>query len=90
MGLYNATLPAVVLETLLPLRSPGLLFEMTGRLARCGLRYEAGRLRPALSRAGLSIIEVTHWGSEAPRSVTKKVLGSHAAEVPAAVIAAPG
>jgi hypothetical protein len=79
--------PAVVLETLLPFRSPGLLFEMSGQLARCGLRYEAGRLRPALNRAGISIIEVKHWGWEAPRPVVRTALGEHVAEVPAAVIA---
>ena len=78
--------PAVVLETLLPFRSPGLLFEMSGKLARCSLRYEAGRLRPALSQAGLSVIEVKHWGWEAPRPVARAVLGEHLAEVPPAVI----
>ncbi len=82
--------PAVVLETLLPLRSPGLLSEMSGKLARCGLRYEAGRLRPALNRAGFSVIEVKHWGWEAFRPVAAAALGGHVADVPAVVIAGSG
>lgn len=78
--------PVVVLETLLPFRSPGLLFEMSGRLARCSVNYEAARLRAALERADLSVIDVKHWGWEAPRPVAEAVLGEHLAEVPAAVV----
>ena len=79
--------PAVVVETLLPLGGPGLLFEMSGRLARCQVRREGARLREALSRAGLAVVEFRHWGWEAPRRVPPDVLGEQAANVPAVVVA---
>jgi len=81
--------PAVVIETLIPLGGPGLLFEMSGRLARCVVRRDADRVRGALARAGLAMIEVRRWGWEASRVVPAHVLGEHAGDVPRAVRRAP-
>jgi len=77
--------PAVVVETLLPLGGPGLLFEMSGKLARCALPRQGARLRHVLHRAGFSVVEVRRWGWEAPRLVDPSVLGEHVGGVPRAV-----
>ena len=81
--------PAVVIETLIPLGGPGLLFEMSGRLVKCVVRWNGDRLRQALARAGLTVIEVRRWGWEAPRVVPADALGEHASDVPRAVRRAP-
>jgi hypothetical protein len=78
--------PTVVVETLRPLGGPGLLFEMSGKLARCAVQFQGQRLRGALSRAGFVVIEWSHWGWEAPRRVPPDVIGEQAANVPAVVV----
>jgi hypothetical protein len=74
----------VVVETLRPLGSAGLLFEMSRKLARRSVQFQGARLRRALTRAGFVVVEYRHWGWEAPRRVPTDVLGEHARDVPAA------
>ncbi len=82
--------PAVVVETLRPLGDPGLLFEMSGKLARCQVRRDGARLRQALDSAGFAVIEVRHWGWEKPHPVAASELGGHAGSVPRSVVAPVG
>jgi hypothetical protein len=77
--------PVVVIQTLRPISGPSLLFEMNGKLASCRVMFEGRRLRAALKRAGFTIIEVSQLGWEAPRRVSKDILGVHASEVPSAI-----
>jgi hypothetical protein len=79
--------PTVVVETLKPFGSPGLLFEMSRSLARCAVPRQGDRLRDALRRAWFQLLEWRHWGWEAPRPVPPDVIGEQAANVPRAVIA---
>jgi hypothetical protein len=79
--------PAVVIETHTPLRSAGVLFEISGRLARCAVKHsEHERLSGTLARAGLTVIEVKHRGREAPHQVPRVTLGPRASDVPASIV----
>jgi hypothetical protein len=80
--------PAVVIQRLRPLAiGPSVLFEMNGELGSCMVWwFEGERLRAALKRAGLRIIEVTHLGWERPHHVSVEALGKHATQVPRAII----
>ena len=60
---------------------PGLLFDISGDLARCSVRFQRERLLPALERAGLAVVEVRRWGWEAPQQVSRALLGVDAGEV---------
>lgn len=77
--------PTVVVETLRPLGGSGLLFEMSGQVARCAVQFQGARLRAALSRAGFVVVEWSHWGWEAPRQVPEAVIGEQVVNVPRAV-----
>jgi hypothetical protein len=81
---------AVVVERLLPLGGSGLLFEMSGKLARCTVPRQDARLRDALKRAGFSVVEVRRWGWEKPHLVAASLLGVRAAGVPRAVVSRSG
>ena len=92
--------PVVVMEThtrvrwrdlrmsdpgLLP--STGLLFDVSGEIARCVMRRREERwVRQALERAGLTVIDVSHPGGEAPHRVPRLQLGPHASAVPASIV----
>jgi hypothetical protein len=78
--------PAVVVETLRPFSGSGLLFEMSGKLARCAVQFQGARLRAAVNRAGFVVVEWRHWGWEAPCRVPPDVIGEQAANVPHAVM----
>ncbi len=79
--------PVVVIQTLRPFGEAKLLFEMSGELASCTVSFQGARLRAALDRAGLTIVEVTGWGWEAPHRVDRETLGAHARELPGAIVA---
>ncbi len=79
--------PAVVIETLRPIGGPGLLFEMSTKLARCAVPRQGARLRNALNRAGFVVVEFRHRGWEARRRVPADVVGGEAANVPRAILA---
>jgi hypothetical protein len=78
----------VVIQRLRPLAvGPSILFEMNGELASCLVWWFDGeRLRHALRRAGMTIIEVSRLGWERPHRVGIEALGEHANEVPKVVV----
>jgi hypothetical protein len=79
--------PAVVFQRLLPMGTRGLLVERRGVLARCSIpRGQVARVRSALGRAGIDVIDVSAWGWEEPRPVEPRLLGVHVGEVPACVL----
>jgi hypothetical protein len=94
------TWPVVVMETHTRVRwrdlrmddpglltSQGLLFDVSGELARCVIRRRAvGWVRQALARAGLTVIDVRHPGGEAPHRVPRPRLGPNALAVPASIV----
>jgi hypothetical protein len=69
------------------LSSTGLLFDVSGEIARCVIRRREERwVREALERAGLMVINVSHPGGEAPHRVPHLQLGPYASSVPASIV----
>ena len=81
---------AVVVERHRPVPDVGVLVDIDGALGRVAVRGGGrGRLRGALEAAGFEVVEVIHWGWEAPRAATLEEVGAAAARLPACVVRAP-
>jgi hypothetical protein len=85
--------PTVVIETLRPTGKPlgtsQALIEIHGQLGSVSVRGRR-RFRRALQQAGFKIIEVTHWGWEAPHQVPARILGAEVGNVPPSVVSQDG
>lgn len=75
--------PAVVLKTRSPLRSAGVLVDVCGEMGAC-VTHEGARLRRALDRAGLTVVEVRRGGMT--RRVQPRDLGTHLGDVPLSIV----
>lgn len=82
------TWPVAVIERLRPAGGAGVLLEVDGALGRASVGLaDRGRLAEAVSAAGFEVVEVTHWGWEAPRAVGTAELRADEDQVPTCITA---
>ncbi len=79
--------PAVVIEYHRPMGDAGILVDIDGELGRVQvLPWGASRLRSALEAAEFEVIEVPHWGWEAPRPLKLSEIADPVGRLPSCVV----